>query len=393
MNILKKSGLFLLLICLSNLLLGQTPIYVEIGDCVKELHYQHSETDGTNYEYYDYHFALNDYETVIFQVSKNTFKDVSEYEMTNMDLVACNSDNLTSQFSVEAVRQIQKRKQDVLLVKKTANGYAVGKVMDAVYMVYLSDGNYLRVIAQSHAFDYDGSQTYNPGAELKTEGEGNFILFDEKEEYCYEKPTFMHVPVNFMETSNMDYVLGVGMVRQYSDEKETKLTMVDGQPIDAYLATFCGETVEPIAQNPVAETVIEEAPFGEIALGETPTGEIMIEETTEEKIVIEETAIVLNVPPMEEEIDMSLIDESSAVLIENSEVETKGGEMIRPLKSIPVMRDTKTEVKAENIHVVEKGETLYSISKKYKISTLELKELNDLKENSIKLGQKLIIKK
>jgi LysM repeat protein len=42
-------------------------------------------------------------------------------------------------------------------------------------------------------------------------------------------------------------------------------------------------------------------------------------------------------------------------------------------------------------HIVAKGETLYSISKAYKISVLDIKTDNQLSENTIKIGQELII--
>ncbi len=44
-------------------------------------------------------------------------------------------------------------------------------------------------------------------------------------------------------------------------------------------------------------------------------------------------------------------------------------------------------------HIVEKGDTLYSISRKYSISVDELKEINNLKDNIIIVGQYLKISK
>lgn len=43
-------------------------------------------------------------------------------------------------------------------------------------------------------------------------------------------------------------------------------------------------------------------------------------------------------------------------------------------------------------HVVQKGDTLYSISRKYAVSVDELKRWNYLYDNSIKIGQKLTVK-
>ncbi len=51
----------------------------------------------------------------------------------------------------------------------------------------------------------------------------------------------------------------------------------------------------------------------------------------------------------------------------------------------------KVEV-ATNTYIVEQGDTLYSISKKYNISLDDLQELNGLTDNTISLGQELRIK-
>lgn len=50
---------------------------------------------------------------------------------------------------------------------------------------------------------------------------------------------------------------------------------------------------------------------------------------------------------------------------------------------------TKGKVK---IYRVRKGDTLYSISKKYKLSVQELKELNDLSSNAVRIDQELRVK-
>ncbi|MBC3847827.1 LysM peptidoglycan-binding domain-containing protein [Winogradskyella echinorum] len=46
-----------------------------------------------------------------------------------------------------------------------------------------------------------------------------------------------------------------------------------------------------------------------------------------------------------------------------------------------------------NFHIVEKGETLYSLAKRYSLSVNELKSRNSLNTNLIKVGQKLRVKK
>lgn len=50
---------------------------------------------------------------------------------------------------------------------------------------------------------------------------------------------------------------------------------------------------------------------------------------------------------------------------------------------------TPTPVSKDGEHVVQKGDTLYSISKRYEISVQELKAYNNLADNNIKIGQVL----
>lgn len=55
-------------------------------------------------------------------------------------------------------------------------------------------------------------------------------------------------------------------------------------------------------------------------------------------------------------------------------------------------KDYKKVVDQNDQHTVEKGETLYRLSKKYSISVEDLKKINDLKSNDIFEGQVLYIK-
>jgi len=52
----------------------------------------------------------------------------------------------------------------------------------------------------------------------------------------------------------------------------------------------------------------------------------------------------------------------------------------------------KVSRKNDDNHIVIKGDTLYSISKKYGLTVDELKNLNGLESNEISIGQKLILK-
>jgi LysM repeat protein len=57
-----------------------------------------------------------------------------------------------------------------------------------------------------------------------------------------------------------------------------------------------------------------------------------------------------------------------------------------------VQPEKKEEVASDSYHIVQKGETLYSISRKYSLTVEKLKELNGLSSNNLSLGQKLRVK-
>ena len=61
-----------------------------------------------------------------------------------------------------------------------------------------------------------------------------------------------------------------------------------------------------------------------------------------------------------------------------------------------VMQGNYTPKKSKNIdkperYTVKKGDTLYSIGKRYNVSVDELKQLNQLQSNNIEIGQKLYL--
>lgn len=63
-----------------------------------------------------------------------------------------------------------------------------------------------------------------------------------------------------------------------------------------------------------------------------------------------------------------------------------------PNKPTPPSTNTNNNVPTSGLHVVAKGETLWSISRKYNISIDVLKRLNNLTTNSIAVGQRLKVK-
>lgn len=72
----------------------------------------------------------------------------------------------------------------------------------------------------------------------------------------------------------------------------------------------------------------------------------------------------------------------------------RSGAPMAQIGKTPAKKDTKTPASTTSkTHVVKKGETLFSISKKYNCSPNDIRKWNNMKNNDIKVGQKLKINK
>ncbi|HEX2055362.1 MAG TPA: LysM peptidoglycan-binding domain-containing protein [Nitrospiraceae bacterium] len=61
------------------------------------------------------------------------------------------------------------------------------------------------------------------------------------------------------------------------------------------------------------------------------------------------------------------------------------------LDAVDIPNDMATTLPAESLHTVQPGETLFRISRKYHVSVDKLRKWNNLLDDTIEVGQKLII--
>ncbi len=80
-------------------------------------------------------------------------------------------------------------------------------------------------------------------------------------------------------------------------------------------------------------------------------------------------------------------------ILENNPT-AEGGLALGQLLKVPYVQKTKTQAgTGDRIHTVAAKETLFSISRLYDVSVDDIKAWNKLSDNSLALGQKLVIKK
>jgi flagellum-specific peptidoglycan hydrolase FlgJ len=104
----------------------------------------------------------------------------------------------------------------------------------------------------------------------------------------------------------------------------------------------------------------------------------VIQENIENKELVSEKPIEVNAtlieknPKTESTIDKNIVSKKDEIKKESNEI-----------------KDTNT--KNSKTHTVEKGDTVYNISKRYNISIEKLRKINNLVESNISLGQVLIV--
>lgn len=69
-----------------------------------------------------------------------------------------------------------------------------------------------------------------------------------------------------------------------------------------------------------------------------------------------------------------------------------GKDYVAPTRQTPVAETSQAVADNSDYYVVTKGDTLYSISKRFNLTVDELRRLNDLADNAISIGQNLKIK-
>ncbi len=82
---------------------------------------------------------------------------------------------------------------------------------------------------------------------------------------------------------------------------------------------------------------------------------------------------------------------ASVALISQENPEAEGGLKIGQKLLIPVVKKEKKNTSGL-VHKVKPSETLYSISRQYNVSTEDIKKWNKLSDNTISVGQELLIK-
>ena len=181
----------------------------------------------------------------------------------------------------------------------------------------------------------------------------------------------------------VDYLENIGIIEERTKNGKITLIGINDETLDSYIAKRCmpkeynttnRESVQPVDGQPGLNFFTKN---DNVAKSGTETA-IPAQQTTNITIINASADDGNTVVEEEYELIYNMVDQTqSEVVKENININTE---------------NTKKGVAGSVIHVVDNGETLYGISKKYGITIEELQKLNSLEGTAIEVTQILLIK-
>ena len=172
------------------------------------------------------------------------------------------------------------------------------------------------------------------------------------------------------------------------DEVEYKDVILDGKPAKLNVATGKITLVKPADITKGKTSEITEDSNSDVISSENPLdfhvvqeGETLLDVSRKYKVSLTELKKANN-------LETTLINKGQKLRVKNFNKNTESTSHTHANSTY----ERHSEVNNSNVHIVDKDETLYSLSKRYNLSLNELKSLNNLSSNLITIGQKLRVR-
>ena len=258
-----------------------------------------------------------------------------------------------------------------------------------------------------YSFTYDKQKSYAVDENILA---GEFIIHDEAnfvnnaeasktkclDKFRFKKTTFEQFPkesytmlattdfagvltedsvISRARTTYVDFVDNIGIVEEITELGRIKLIGINGETLDSYISRFCAPEENT--------SKVESIPFYQPVEVEINTSV-----TTNPEITAKSGTNIIPTQYEEKGAATSAFLESEYELIYNASGEESSERMF-------TAKGQGTEYGNPNavVHVVNNGETLYGISRKYDVSIAEIQKLNNLEGTAIQVTQTLVIKK
>jgi LysM repeat protein len=301
--------------------------------------------------------------------------------------------------------------------------YAIFKTMNDTEMAYYAPPHF--------SFQYSYINDHFPGGNIKFEGEKytgynvrhyyhgttevagiqNDVLLKMYNDACYNRDYGVTTPLSpvgqanpYLQTKSSntgkplyrscqhpiqsEYLKGIGLYKEFYQEGETvyssELIAIDDIPINQYLQLtssnqgFAGQIFSDLGDDS-ADLVFKS--------GKTPAKKqaIVSENIPGKKRGNPASFQEKGISQVKTPIKAFVKKATKKAIKPNSKQKTVTATSKKAAKMLVIGPDTKT-------HTVQEGETLYRLSKKYNTTVSELKEINNLVNNTIIANQKLVVR-
>ena len=407
----------------ANLMIDFDPTYM------KKYEYQTVEGYIVEESYINYHIPLDFEKTLILKIQKSTSPtSVNRYNTLKRNEIA-----MTDYAFVERINHNATN----LYLNINNQSYKVA------YTIYrtMSD-NKMSYYAPPHmSFTYDYKNDHFPGDNIFKEGEGydgyivrhyyhgstevegiqNDVLLKMYNDACYNREYGVTVPLSnkgqvnpylstVSKTTNKplyrscqhpiqsEYLKGIGLYKEFYQEGDkvygSDLVAIDDIPINDYLklashnyefANFNDNNGGLAMQN------APKAPSSTVTISENIPGRVSENIPGAKKSTIQDLAKVNTIKSPVQAFEKQQAIKASNPLSFDAPDENMmfGAPKVKEAQTIEPMLTIGPK---KNVHIVQTGETLYRLAKKYDVSIEALRNLNDLKDNTIFVDQNLVVR-
>lgn len=427
---MKKIAIIICLIGGVSLASAKETIYVkyEPTSCIQQYHYKSTTNNGVGIvtEYFDFHVNITDKERSVVRTKKvGTYKK-SNYSIAKK-LVDC--DNKKAHTFQSLTGKVANGEKEILFIEEEGSNYNVYKGISASYEIYNS--KYFYSHSPEYSFKYIYNKDYVPSEKLKKDsGSGVTTLFaGTGTKDCNRQFGIVQMPEHACSSQvSKEFLKDVGLYIENNGDGLFILNTIDYMSLNDYLKWRCsGFRTDLDPNNRPSE--YDKLADNNTAKGGTQlissmidTVSVLRDNTTKggAQTYSQQTTTVNNnnseivatysknrntakggtsTPTQYSETTTRNTDNFIIATYEGNvkkdvtEYKYKNDKIVPTGYDVIATKGGPTVKSLKGRHFVTKGDTLYSLSKKYGTSIDELISWNSLSDNTIAIGDTIVVNK
>jgi LysM repeat protein len=393
---MKKIAILICLIGCVSLASAKETTYVkyESNSCIQQYYYQAVTNSGNGIvgEYYDFHVNIKEAEQTVVRTKKvGTYKK-ADYSLSKI-LVDC-FNKKASTFQA-LVGKIATGEKEIFFIEEQGNNYLIYKGLSASYEMYNS--KYFYSHSPDYSFKYIYNQNYSPSETIKRDSESGvttmFVGKDTKN--CNRQFGIVQVPEQISSPKiSKEFLKNIGLYTEKNGDGLFILKRIDNMLLNDYLTWHCSNSATDL--TPTNRSTAYDNLAGNTAKGgQTNSSQVIASYNRKNGNTAKGGTII-----------PTQYSQTTTRNTDNFIIATYKGTATKQATQKPEPKIIPTGYNATGIgtkgssvqplkgrHFVVKGDTLYSLSKKHGVSVDELKSWNNLSDNTIAIGDTIVVNK